>query len=79
MPRYYFHLRDDLSVDDEEGQELPNLQAAREVALQNARSIACEAVHKGHLNLDHRIDVADATGEIVLTLPFREAFTIEGR
>ena len=34
MPRFYFHL---LNVDAEEGTELPDLAAAREHAIRNAR------------------------------------------
>ena len=47
MPRFYFHLRNDLSVDDEEGVELPDLAAARDHAIYNARSIAAENAHAG--------------------------------
>jgi hypothetical protein len=79
MPRFYLHLRNDLSVDDEEGQELPDVEAAREAALENTRSIVCENIRLGHVNLDHYIDVMDDQGAHVLRLSFRDAFTIEGR
>ena len=77
MPRFYFHLRNDLEVDDEEGIEIPDLAAAREYALFNARSIAAENVHKGHLNLSHRIEIADDAQRIVGTVTFRDAITID--
>lgn len=77
MPRFYFHLRNDLVVDDEEGIEVPDLAAAREYALFNARSLAAENVYKGHLNLSHRIEIADETQRIVGIVTFRDAVKVE--
>ena len=78
MPRFFFHLYDDLVVLDEEGMEMPDLEAASAKATEIARLLACEGVKQGNLDLDHRIDVADERGEIVLKLKFRDAFTISG-
>ena len=77
MPRFFFHIYNDDITHDEEGRELPDLEVAREVALESARELVCESVHHGHLNLDHRIEVTDERGEKVIALTFREAFTIE--
>jgi hypothetical protein len=77
MRRFFFHIYNDEITQDEEGRELPDLEGAREIALESARELVCESVHRGHLNLDHRIEVADESGEIVILLTFREAFTIE--
>lgn len=78
MPRFYFNLRNDLVVDDEEGLELPDLAAAREYALFNARSIAAENVHKGKLNLSHRIEITDDDKQVLATVSFADAVTVEG-
>lgn len=78
MPRFYFHLYNDIVSRDEEGTELADLEEARQFAFENARDLVCESIHNGHLNLDHRIDVADERGERVLSISFRDAFTIEG-
>lgn len=78
MPRYYFHVFNDEVSIDEEGSLLPDLESARETALDGCRDLVCESVKKGHLNLDHRIDVADETGEVLLRVTFRDAFTLEG-
>jgi hypothetical protein len=78
VPRFYFHLRNDLSVDDEEGMEAPDLASARQYALWNARSIAAENVYKGRLNLGHRIDIADEKQQIVSTVTFGDAVTVDG-
>ena len=78
MPRYFFHIfNDEVSV-DEEGVVLPDLAAARETAMDGCRDLVCESVRRGHLDLDHRIDVADEKGEVLLKVTFREAFTIQG-
>ena len=55
-----------------------DLGAAREQALESARELVCEAVHKGYLNLDHRIEIEDDQGERLLVLTFRDAFTVTG-
>ncbi|HYJ30590.1 MAG TPA: hypothetical protein VEW25_09650 [Allosphingosinicella sp.] len=78
MPRYFFHLRNDVSTDDEEGLEVPDLVGARDYAIFNARAIAAENVHKGHLDLSHRIEIGDETGAIVDTVTFRDAVSVEG-
>lgn len=78
MPRYYLHVFNDEITLDEEGLELPDLEAARQEALESARSLVCDAVHKGYLNLDHRIEIETEGRKHLLTLTFREAFTIEG-
>jgi hypothetical protein len=78
MPRYFFHLHNDVDAPDEEGTELRDAGAARDFAIEAARDLVCADIHKGHLNLDHRIEVKDAEGAHVLTVTFREAFTIEG-
>ena len=77
MPHYFFHLYDDLIVLDQEGKELPSLQAARENALDNAREMACAEVLDGHLNLKHRIEIADESGKVLATVPFRDVVVVE--
>jgi hypothetical protein len=78
MPRYYFHLYNDLTVIDEEGKEFPNAPVAHQKAIAAAREMAAEAVRNGRLVLDHRIEVADEDGEVVGKVYFRDAVTVEG-
>ncbi|MDB5454294.1 MAG: hypothetical protein JWO33_2872 [Caulobacteraceae bacterium] len=74
MPRFFFHLYDRSGfVEDEEGVEAPDLEAAGAVALKGARSIISHDVEQGRLDLEGRIEVFDAAGVLVLVLPFREA------
>ena len=77
MPRFFFHLYDDMTVIDDTGVELPDMAAALREAIRNARSIAAEQVVDGLLHLNHRIEVEDEIGMPVLTLPFRDAFIID--
>ena len=77
MPRFFFDIHNDIEVEDEEGQLLPDLVAAREQATESAREMICEGIRQhGGVNLDHRIDVRNEAGVIVLTTTFREVFTI---
>ena len=78
MPHFFFHVfNDEISI-DEEGSEHPSLDSAREHALVAARSLVCESVTKGYLNLDHRIEITDESDARVMTVTYRESFTILG-
>ena len=63
----------------EEGSEVSDLTAARSKAIREARGIMCAEVAEGRLCLGCRVEVADAQGSVVLTVPFSEAITITGR
>lgn len=76
MPRYFFHLRDGDQTDDEEGMDLPGVDAAREFAVDCARDIVSADIKQGWLDLEHSIDVVDEYGAHVLTMPFRDAFAV---
>jgi hypothetical protein len=78
MPRYFFHLRNDLSVNDQEGLELPNLETARERGIQYALDMSAASIREHRkLNLHHRIEVADESGEIAFNVEFGDVVTIE--
>ena len=76
MTRYFFHVYDDIVACDEEGIELPNMDAARLKALQGARELIAEQVAHGFVVLSHWIDVTDGEGAVVIHLPFKDAFEI---
>lgn len=78
VPRFYFHLLNDVDAPDHEGKELPDLDAAREVARGNARFTAGETLKEhGHLTLSHRIQIEDADGNVLDTVYFGEVVDIE--
>lgn len=72
VPRFFFHLYDDIVALDEEGKEFPTSEAAREEAIRNARHLACAEVLEGHLGLNHRIEVTDANDVPVATVTFKD-------
>jgi len=59
---------------DDEGQELPDLDAANEFALLCARDTLSHEMRNGHPNLRRRLDVADVAGAVVHTLPLEGSF-----
>ena len=72
MPRYFFHVRDgrdDSEVSrDVEGQELPDLDAARREAVNANREMLGERLlHGGALN-HRRIEIADGGGKILASI-----------
>jgi len=77
MPRYYFHLHNGALARDEEGRELPDLEAARQEAIKAARELMGEDIKEGLLRLGHRIEIGDEDGREVLMVPFAEAVMIE--
>lgn len=76
MPRYFFDVYDDVVAPDDEGQELPNLDAARLKALEGARELIIEQVRHGYMARSHWIDVRDEHGEHVLTVRFGDAVDV---
>ena len=77
MPKFFFNLRDDVSIDDWEGKDLTDVATARELAIRHARGIMSEDVKDGRLVLKDEIEVVDERGEPVLKLRFRDAIEID--
>jgi hypothetical protein len=76
VPRYFFNVYDDVVAPDEEGMELPNLQAARLHAMAGARDLIVSQVKHGYMVRSHWIDVADDQGVVVLSITFGEAVEV---
>jgi hypothetical protein len=76
VPRYFFHVYDDVIAHDEEGLELPNEEAARLQALIGARDLIAAQVKHGYLIRSHWIDVADEEGQVLFKVTFGEAVHI---
>ena len=78
MPRYYFHVFDELDCPDEEGAELPDIVAAQSYAAQAILSImADEMTRTARIRLRDRIDIEDERGATVATLHFGDVLKIE--
>lgn len=79
MARYFFNVHDRLGhLRDREGSELPNLAAVRARAIHDARSLMSADICEGLINVADYVEVTDAAGAVVLTLPYSEAVTITG-
>lgn len=78
MPHYFFDLVNGIGyVTDEEGRELPDLSAAREQAIREARSIMAEDVRSGQLDLTGRIMVRCGADQTLFESRFDEALEIK--
>ena len=77
MPRYFFHLYDDVICKDDEGLELADEDAALGEAKRSAKQIACAQVLDGHLNLKHRIEVEDDARQLIGTVRFEDVIALE--
>jgi hypothetical protein len=71
--RFFFHLFDRLTWEDEEGEELADIGAARVSAMGRMRRIAAGAAWQGRFNPDHGIRVSDEAGATLFALTFRDA------
>ncbi len=81
MPRFFFNVRDsDGEVSrDTEGQELPDLDAARAEAVSTNREMLGERLLHGG-NLDHRqIEIADQQGKILEKIDANDVLFSSGR
>lgn len=76
MPRYFFHIYNDATSLDDEGQELPDLAAARAHAIQGARALMSDTLKDGRIDLSHHIEIADERGELLLDVTFGEAVEV---
>lgn len=62
MPHYYFHIREGATLSrDTNGQELPDVEAAREEAIATGRALFGERPG----GLHRTIEIADQTGHVV--------------
>jgi hypothetical protein len=77
MPQFYFHLHDNMDVTDEEGKELPDLEAAHAYAMNLARfEIGQAVIARGKVLLSHRIDIENEQGQVVGSLCFGDVVEI---
>ena len=73
MPRYFFHIKDEATILDQEGIELADLKAVRNEAIQTARQSMSERILDGHAPNGRTFIVTDEQGQVVLNFPFKLA------
>lgn len=77
MPRFFLHIDDGTQrIEDEEGSELPDLEAAREEALAAARQLWAAAILAGQDIGARRFVVADGNGKVIDTVEVDDALPI---
>ncbi len=70
MPRYYFHVYDGIALQDHEGTELADLNAARKEALQVADGLLGSAARRADLGEEWRIEVTNQSGTLLFSMDF---------
>ena len=79
MPRFHLHIRcEGELIADEEGVEYPDHATAVLQAIRGARCIMAGEVTAGKLHLDQAIEIHDAVGRRLTTVPFTEALEVVG-
>lgn len=79
MARFYFDVINGIGlVEDEEGQDLSDLPAARAVAIAGARSIIRDDVAAGFIDLAGRVEVRDARRRPLESIWFRDTVEVRG-
>ena len=79
MPHYYLNLHNvHVDAPDDEGQDLPDLDAARQQAIEGIRDFIGHEALSGKLDLRGRIVITDAGRATLETISFADAFTIHG-
>jgi len=70
MPRYFFHiLSGGVTVEDEEGMELPDMAAARQEAVASGRDLALSADRDGFGKETRSVRIVDAAGTVLGSVP----------
>jgi hypothetical protein len=71
MPRYYFHIRQGgQRIDDPEGSELQNHDAALREAQVAAHELIADRLRRGLSSDEAEFEVQDSAGEIIGKVPF---------
>jgi hypothetical protein len=74
MPRYFFHRRSASNyVEDLEGEELANIDDARDEAVMAAREIMSEEVLNGIAPDGSQFEIADDSGIVLAIIKFQSA------
>jgi hypothetical protein len=77
MARFFLHLYNAIGeARDPEGQELPDLEAARQSALAGVRSIISSEAREGRIDLRGRVEIVGEQGATLLVVSFEDAFEL---
>ncbi|HEX8572305.1 MAG TPA: hypothetical protein VF759_06105 [Allosphingosinicella sp.] len=76
MPRFFFHLKDGVTLRDEEGMSFETVEEARLEAIRSARKIISDEPRRGKLASVDRIEIADEGGNAVTVVTFADALRV---
>ena len=77
MTKYFFHKRDGSElVEDEEGTDLPDLEAARNEAILAAREMMAEMVLEGKVVDGQQFEITSEDGSTVDIVTFKSAIKL---
>ena len=77
VPIFYLHIWNGGGfVEDTEGQELPDAEAARKMAVEGLRDILAGELRNGDLNTASFIEIEDEQRRLVRTVSFEEAVRV---
>ena len=77
MSRYFLHLRDgDELIEDLEGSEFPDLEAARAEAIGAARDFVADQARSGRIMDQWQYEIWDAAGRMLAAVPLRAAVVL---
>lgn len=78
MPRYFCHVISKSGpIFDEEDAERDSVMQARDEALADIRELIADAARSGIDIVGRRMEIRDATGELLTTLRFADALVSE--
>ena len=70
MPRYFIHVRNGSGyAPDEEGRDFPDLEAARQIAIDSGVAMLAEELKGGHAFVNVTLFIEDEQGEELLRIP----------
>jgi hypothetical protein len=80
MPHYFLHIHNSHgTAEDDEGLEAGSLSEAHEKAIAGIRSLLGAEAANGEMNFEGRIDISDASGQVLQSVSFADAIKIKGR
>lgn len=79
MPRFHLNLHNvHVDAPDDEGHDLPDLDAARRQAIEGIRDFIGHEARTGKIDFRGEMTITDEANNTVATIPFADAFTIHG-
>ena len=77
MPRFYLHFRKgEQFFRDPEGAVFPDLESARQEAMQSAREMAAESV-KHNQDIEGQFEIMDEAGKTLLILTLKDTVRLK--